>query len=125
MNNPARIKRLLSTHAHLLSAKQYVSLRVPSDIPDSHVALTEVEQRLSEEALVSCMTSWLRAEFRSAPEAASGETWSERPRRWITWSELRRTVPAFYSPSGFQLTERARSVVDRILVAGHETQNED
>jgi hypothetical protein len=55
MNNPARIKRLLSTHAHLLSAKQYVSLRVPSDIPDSHVALAEVEQRLSEEALVSCM----------------------------------------------------------------------
>lgn len=98
MNNPARIKRLLSTHTHLLSAKQYVSLRVPSDIPDSHVALAEVEQRLSEEALVSFMDLLAACGFRSAPEAASGETWNERPRRWVTWSELRRTVPAFIHP---------------------------
>lgn len=55
MNDPVHIKQLSVAHAHLRSAKRYVSLRLPPGIPDSHVALAEVEKSVPEEALLTCM----------------------------------------------------------------------
>ncbi len=55
MNDPVRIKQLSSAHAHLRSAKRYVSLRLPLAIPDDQVALAEVEKKIPKEVLVSCM----------------------------------------------------------------------
>lgn len=55
MTDPARIKQLSVAHAHLRSAKRYVSLRLPSGIPDNHVALAEVEKKVPEEVLLTCM----------------------------------------------------------------------
>ncbi len=54
MNDPVRIKQLSVAHAHLRSAKRYVQ-GVPTGMPESYVPLAEVQQKLPEEVLLSCM----------------------------------------------------------------------
>lgn len=69
MNDPVRIKQLSLAHAHLLSAKRYVSISLPLGIPDNHVALAEVQQRLPEEVLLSCMDLLASRGLQECPRA--------------------------------------------------------
>lgn len=79
---------LSSAHAHLRSAKRYVSLRLPLDIPDSHAALAEVEKKIPEEVLISCMDLLAACGVQECPR---GGFWRDMERAAETLGYVDRT----------------------------------
>lgn len=87
MNDPVRIKQLSLAHAHLRSAKRYVSLRLPLGIPDNHVALAEVEKKVPEEVLVQCMDLLAACGVQECPR---GGFWRDMERAAETLGHMER-----------------------------------
>lgn len=89
MNDPVRIKQLSSAHTHLRSAKRYVSARLALGMPDNHVALAEVEKKIPEEVLISCMDLLAACGVQECPR---GGFWRDMERAAETLGHVERAL---------------------------------